>query len=101
MQPYAVAPKNAVVHALISFFLPGLGSLTAGGVVGGLVIGCLFWFGVPIAWVVTFVAASAESSVTWVGWAYGTVGAFALWVTGVFHAYTSAQSWNRRRGILS
>jgi TM2 domain-containing membrane protein YozV len=81
---YAVAPKNAAVSLLASFFLPGLGTMINGEVGKGVgilasyvVCLCLFFLIVPL------------------------LAAFGIWVWGMMDAYQGAQQWNRRHGILS
>ena len=79
-----VVPKNAGVALLISFFLPGVGSMYAGKTSTGVII----LIGYIISWVLTIVI-------------IGFVGIFGFWVWGLIDAYQAAQSWNRARGIES
>lgn len=81
---YAVAPKNAGVALLASFFLPGLGQFVNGEAGKGV--------GFLIAYVV--------------GWAsvavlVGLVVVPVVWVWGMVDAYQSAKAWNLRHGILA
>jgi TM2 domain-containing membrane protein YozV len=81
---YAVAPKNAAVSLLASFFIPGLGTMINGEVGKGVGIlaayfVCLFLFFLIVP----------------------LLAAFGIWVWGMIDAYQGAQSWNRRHGILS
>jgi TM2 domain-containing membrane protein YozV len=79
-----VVPKNAGIALLISFFLPGVGSMYAGKTNTGVII----LVGYIISWVLTIVI-------------IGFVGIFGFWVWGLIDAYQSAQAWNRARGIES
>jgi TM2 domain-containing membrane protein YozV len=79
-----VLPKNAGVALLISFFLPGVGSIYAGKTNTGVII----LIGYIISWVLTIVI-------------IGFVGIFGFWVWGLIDAYQAAQAWNRARGIES
>ena len=82
--PYQVAPKNPGLALLASFFIPGLGSMIVGragigaAILVGYFIGLLFSFiliGIPFV--------------------------LAFWIWGMIDAYTGAQSWNARHGIIS
>jgi TM2 domain-containing membrane protein YozV len=79
-----VVPKNAGIALLISFFIPGVGSLYAGKTNTGVII----LIGYVISWVLTIVI-------------IGFVGVFGFWVWGLVDAYQAAQAWNRARGIES
>jgi TM2 domain-containing membrane protein YozV len=79
-----VLPKNAGIALLISFFIPGVGSLYAGKTTTGVII----LIGYVISWVLTIVI-------------IGFVGVFGFWVWGLIDAYQAAQAWNRARGIES
>jgi TM2 domain-containing membrane protein YozV len=79
-----VVPKNAGIALLISFFIPGVGSLYAGKTNTGVII----LLGYIISWVLTIVI-------------IGFVGVFGFWVWGLIDAYQAAQAWNRARGIES
>lgn len=83
MQP-AVAPKNPGIALLASFFIPGLGSLINGRVGMGIAIFVAY----SVAWVLTLVI-------------IGFVLLPAVWVWGMYDAYSSAKSWNAAHGILS
>jgi len=79
-----VAPKNPAVSLIVSFFIPGVGSMMNGDVTTGVVILVLF-----IAGVFTSVF---------------VVGIFLIlgaWIWGMVDAYQGAQRWNRAHGILS
>jgi TM2 domain-containing membrane protein YozV len=79
-----VFPKNAGIALLISFFIPGVGSMYAGKTNTGVII----LVGYVISWVLTIVI-------------IGFAGIFGFWVWGLIDAYQAAQSWNRARGIES
>ena len=79
-----VVPKNAGIALLISFFIPGVGSLYAGKTNTGVII----LIGYIISWVLTIVI-------------IGFLGVFGFWVWGMIDAYQAAQAWNRARGFES
>lgn len=81
---YSVAAKNPAVSLLISFFIPGVGSMVNGDV--GLGIGILA--GYMISWVLTIVI-------------IGFFGILAFWIWGMVDAYQGAVRWNRSHGIVS
>jgi TM2 domain-containing membrane protein YozV len=92
-QPYAqgypaagpqVVPKNPGIALLISFFLPGVGSLYAGKVsTGVIIIACYI-----VSWILTIII-------------IGFVGVFGFWIWGMIDAYQAAQAWNRQHGLVS
>jgi TM2 domain-containing membrane protein YozV len=79
-----VVPKNAGIALLISFFVPGVGSLYAGKTNTGVII----LIGYIVSWLLTVVI-------------IGFVGVFGFWVWGMIDAYQAAEAWNRARGIVS
>ncbi len=79
-----VAPKNPAVSLLISFFIPGLGSIINGNTTTGVVI-LICWI---VSWVLTVVI-------------IGFIGLTAFWIWGMVDAYQSAQRWNLSHGIVS
>jgi len=79
-----VVPKNAGIALLISFFVPGVGSLYAGKTNTGVVI----LIGYIISWLLTIVI-------------IGIAGVIGFWIWGMVDAYQAAQAWNRARGIES
>ena len=75
-------PKNPGIALLISFFLPGVGSLYAGKVTSGvIIIACYI-----VSWILTIVI-------------IGFVGVFGFWIWGMIDAYQAAQTWNRQHGL--
>ena len=79
-----VAPKNPAVSLIVSFFIPGVGSLMNGDVTTGVAILVLFVVGIV-------------TSVFFVG-IFLILGA---WIWGMIDAYQGAVRWNRAHGILS
>ena len=79
-----VVPKNAGIALLISFFVPGVGSLYAGKTNTGVII----LIGYIVSWLLTVVI-------------IGFVGVLGFWVWGMIDAYQAAEAWNRARGIVS
>lgn len=87
--PYAppgmtIAPKSPGVALLISFFLPGVGSMYAGSVGLGVIILVLWLISVATVFIL-------------IGW----ILAPACWIWGMIAACMNAQRWNRERGIIS
>jgi len=79
-----VAPKNPAVSLIVSFFIPGVGSMINGDVGTGVAI--------LVLWIVGIV-----TTIFFVG-AFLVLGA---WIWGMVDAYQGAQRWNRAHGILS
>ena len=77
-------PKSPGVALLISFFLPGVGSMYAGSVGLGVII--------LVLWLISAVA---------VFFVIGWILAPACWIWGMIAAHMNAQRWNRERGIIS
>lgn len=82
--PQAVLPKNPALGVILSFFIPGLGSMVNGDATRGVII------------LVTYV----------VGWflAFFLIGIPILvgaWIWGLVDGYLSAQRWNLAHGIVS
>ena len=79
-----VAPKNPAISLIVSFFIPGVGSMINGDV--GIGVGIL------VLWIVGIFTA------------FFIVGIFLIlgaWIWGMIDAYQGAQRWNRAHGILS
>jgi TM2 domain-containing membrane protein YozV len=79
-----VAPKNPAVSLIVSFFIPGVGSMINGDVGTGIAILLLYI----------------------IGWAtaiflIGFILVFGAWIWGLVHAYQGARRWNLRHGIIS
>jgi TM2 domain-containing membrane protein YozV len=79
-----VAPKNPALGVILSFFIPGVGSMVNGSVGRGVIILVCYL----IAWVFTFVL-------------IGIPFLIGTWIWGMVDGYLSAQRWNRAHGILS
>src|SRR5215471_5518969 len=82
--PQMIVPKNPAVGVILSFFIPGLGTMVNGNVArGAVILGVyalgwllsLFLIGIPIL-----------------------IGA---WIWGMIDGYLSAQRWNTAHGIIS
>ena len=80
----AIAPKSPAISLIISFFLPGVGSMVNGDVSTGVVILVLYIVGII-------------SSVFLIGIPL----AIGVWIWGLVDAYQGVQRWNRAHGILS
>jgi|HubBroStandDraft_4_1064222.scaffolds.fasta_scaffold318376_2 TM2 domain-containing membrane protein YozV len=83
-QQMAVAPRSPAVALIISFFIPGLGSLINGRTTTGVIILCS-WI---VGWILSIVIV-------------GFFIVFGMWVWGMIDAYKAAQEWNAAHGILS
>lgn len=79
-----VAPKNPAVSLIVSFFIPGVGSMINGDVGTGIGILVVYLIG----W---------ASAIFFIG-LFIVVGA---WIWGMIDAYRGAQRWNARHGIIS
>lgn len=88
---YVVAPKSPGIALLVSFFLPGVGSIMNGetGKGVGILLGYL------ASWVLFWLL-----FIIVVGFLFLFVG-IGLWIWGMVDAYTGAQRWNRMHGIVS
>ncbi len=79
-----VAPKSPALSLLVSFFIPGVGSMMNGDTGKGIAILC----GYVISWFLVIVV-------------IGVFGLLGFWVWGMVDAYIGAQRWNARHGIIS
>jgi TM2 domain-containing membrane protein YozV len=79
-----LVPKNPAVALIVSFFLPGVGSMISGQPAVGAAILVAYILG----WILTLVIV-------------GFLILLAAWVFGLVHAYQSAQRWNREHGFVS
>ena len=79
-----VAPKNPAISLLISFFIPGVGSMVNGDTQTGVII--------LVIWIVGIV-----TSIFFIGIAL----ILGAWIWGMIDAYQGAQRWNARHGIRS
>jgi TM2 domain-containing membrane protein YozV len=81
---YQVAPKNPAISLLVSFFVPGVGSMINGDVGKGVVI--LVGYIVSVFLVIVLI---------------GLLGMLGFWIWGMVDAYNGAREWNLRHGIVS
>jgi TM2 domain-containing membrane protein YozV len=79
-----VAPKNPALAVIASFFLPGLGQFVNGQ--GGKGVVFLIAYIVSLVLILLFV---------------GVFLAPIVWIWSMIDAYSGAQNWNARYGILS
>ena len=82
--PSQVAAKNPAVALLVSFFIPGVGSMMNGEVGKG--VGILAGYVVSLFLTVVLI---------------GIVGVIGFWIWGMVDAYQGAQKWNAQHGIVS
>ncbi|HET7419422.1 MAG TPA: hypothetical protein VFL27_03495 [Candidatus Dormibacteraeota bacterium] len=80
----AIAPKNPAVSLIVSFFIPGVGSMINGDTTTGIVILILYIVGWASSWLLI-----------------GIPLLVGVWIWGMVDAYQGAQRWNRAHGILS
>jgi TM2 domain-containing membrane protein YozV len=79
-----VAPKNPAVSLIVSFFLPGVGSMINGDVGTGVIILIIWLISFPLMFV--FI---------------GFLTVVVAFVWGLVDAYQGARRWNARHGIIS
>jgi TM2 domain-containing membrane protein YozV len=79
-----IAPKNPAVSLILSFFIPGLGTMVNGNVGRGVLILVLY----VVGWVLSFLLIGIPLLI-------------GAWIWGLVDGYTSAQRWNREHGIIS
>lgn len=80
----AVVAKNPGIGVLLSFFIPGLGSMVNGSTSTGITI-LVVWIA---GWLLSLIV-------------IGIPVIFGAWIWGMVDGYKSAQDWNRAHGILS
>jgi hypothetical protein len=84
VQPvHALRPKSPGISLLVSFFLPGVGTIMNGETGKGA--------GILVGW-----GASVVFSVFCL---LGIIAVIGLWIWGMVDAYTGAQAWNRAHGF--
>lgn len=82
--PAVVAPKNPALALILSFFIPGLGTMVSGKVGKGFLILGLYVLGILLTLVL-------------IGWLV----MLGVWIWGLVDAHTTAQAWNRAHGVIS
>ncbi|MGB3829408.1 MAG: hypothetical protein WA962_11600 [Ornithinimicrobium sp.] len=90
-QAQQVAPKNPPLMALISFFIPGLGTMLNGNV------------GLGVIMLVAYIGSWALSALLWIlflGWLIWPF-MIAIVVWAMVDAFKGAQRWNAMHGIIS
>ena len=85
---YAIAPKSPAVSLIVSFFLPGVGSMINGDVGIGITI--------LLLWLLSF-----GLDATLIGLVVGVPLGIGMFIWGLIDAYQGAQRWNRKHGIIS
>ena len=89
--PVQMAPKNAGLAVLGSFFFPGVGSMMNGDwgmgfLIAGAHYGSILLFILTVWFLVGFLFLPVIVGV---------------WIWGMFHAYNGAKTWNTAHGIIS
>jgi TM2 domain-containing membrane protein YozV len=79
-----VAPKNPAISLLVSFFVPGVGSMINGDTGTGVVILVLYVVGILASFILI-----------------GIPIFIGAWIWGLIDAYQGAQRWNAAHGIIS
>jgi TM2 domain-containing membrane protein YozV len=79
-----IVPKNGGLGVLVSFFIPGVGSMINGSV--GLGVAILISY--IVSWLLTIVL-------------IGIPLVIGVWIWGMVDGYRSAQRWNQAHGIIS
>jgi TM2 domain-containing membrane protein YozV len=79
-----ILPKNPALGVILSFFIPGLGSIVNGSTGRGVAILGLYLFG----WILAF-------------FLIGIPILIGAWIWGLVDGYLSAQRWNQAHGIVS
>lgn len=82
--PQIILPKNPALGVILSFFIPGLGSIVNGSTGRGVAILGLYVFG----WLLAF-------------FIIGIPVLIGAWIWGLVDGYLSAQRWNQAHGIVS
>lgn len=85
-QPMQVAPKSTGVAVLLGLLPPcGIGCMYAGRAGIGVLLMAVWLLSIPLLFVVGI----------------GFFTALGAWIASAVLGYTSAQAWNRERGIIS
>lgn len=82
--PHAVLPKNPALGVILSFFIPGLGSMVNGDATRGIIILVVY----VVGWFLAF-------------FLIGIPILIGAWIWGLVDGYLSAQRWNLAHGIVS
>lgn len=82
--PQAVLPKNPALGVILSFFIPGVGSMVNGDATRGVIILVIYMVG----WVLAL-------------FLIGIPILIGAWIWGLVDGYLSAQRWNLAHGIVS
>jgi TM2 domain-containing membrane protein YozV len=82
--PVHVAPKSPALALLVSFFIPGVGSMINGDIGKGV--------GILVGYIVSYLLVIVL---------IGILGVLGFWIWGMVDAYQGAQRWNMRHGIVS
>lgn len=83
-QQQVVTPKNPAISLLLSFLLPGVGSMVNGDTNKGI--------GILVGYLLSYLLMLVI---------IGFITAPIFWVWGMVDAYQGAQRWNARHGIVS
>lgn len=90
--------KDPAVMLILSFFIPGLGSMLSGAGGMGAAILCTYigsWFVLFIGFLTTFIFIGflliPIAFIMWLG----------AWIFGMFHAYSAAQKYNLQHGLAA
>ncbi len=82
--PQLIVPKNPALGVILSFFIPGVGSIVNGSTGRGVTILALYILG----WILALFLIGIPLLV-------------GAWIWGLVDGYLSAQRWNQAHGIVS
>jgi TM2 domain-containing membrane protein YozV len=82
--PQVILPKNPALGVILSFFIPGLGSMVNGSGGRGAVILILY----TVGWILSLVLIGIPILI-------------GAWIWGLVDGFLSAQRWNAAHGIVS
>jgi TM2 domain-containing membrane protein YozV len=82
--PQIILPKNPALGVILSFFVPGLGSIVNGSTGRGVTILVVY----VVGWILAL-------------FIIGIPILIGAWIWGLVDGYLSAQRWNQAHGIVS
>ena len=83
-QSQLIVPKNPALGVILSFFIPGLGSIVNGSTGRGVTILVVY----AVGWILSLILIGIPILI-------------GAWIWGLVDGYLSAQRWNQAHGIVS
>lgn len=83
-QSQLIVPKNPALGVILSFFIPGLGSIVNGSTGRGVIILVVY----AVGWILSLILIGIPILI-------------GAWIWGLVDGYLSAQRWNQEHGIVS